>query len=265
MRFLALASPLLLLPLHPAPLCGQEHAGHGARGHSTPPFFTEPARAMRMFRLDVSAADLGSQQRYGGELEIEWAVIPRLSAMVHIPGVYVVTPGFTRESSVGDVALGWKAVVLERENGAGLAAGMHLHFATGNLLLDMGRGHAALAPILLAGAPLGSDGRWMLLGSAGGHIALSTHSSHPGHPPMGRHWGIEGSSALSWAATSRLSPILEGTVSHSRTEGTAWALVPQVHWLIGRCDAGIGARIPLHDRTRDYLLFKAGMVIHIGS
>ena len=213
------------------------HSHRGPGPHFIDAFFTENAYVERKIRPDFAFATGPEGDRLLGNLEVEWALFPPLSLIVHAPFQHLRPDAGDTQTGIGDVSVGAKYALVNDRARFILAIGSDVALPTGDEARGLGAGHAALAPFLLAWLPLGPERRFLL--QAGGHLELPLAGDEPEHAEVG--------AAISWTSPVGLSPILEGLVEVPLDGGSAsWFVAPEARWeFLPAWEAGAALRVPV--------------------
>jgi len=245
------------------PLVAQEPAHHHSHTHShrgpgphfVDAFFVENAYLERKIRPDLFYSDAADGQRLTGEVEVEWALVPRLALIVHAP-IHRVNPDVgSTEMGIGDVSVGAKVALINDRSRFILAAGSDIELATGDEERGLGEGHSAAAPFLLAWVPFGAERRWLLQGAA--HAAVPLEGDEATHGELGV--------ALSWTSPAGLTPMLEGLVEFplEGEGGARWAVAPGFRYeLGGDWEIGATVRVGLGSDREENVRFGLGFIHH---
>ena len=258
--FVAVAAILFTPARAPAQEGHHDHFHGGAHSHRGPgphfidAFFTENAFLERKLRPDVFFSSGDNGKGYTAQLEVEWAFLPRFSAIVHAPFHHVAPNGLPSESGIGDIGIGAKAALVDDQSAFILALGADLELPTGDENRGLGEEHAAIAPFLLGWLPFGPERRWLLQTSAHADIPLEADpESH-----------VELSAALSWTSPLGISPILEGLVEFEVQGGPAsWALAPGFRFEFAPAwELGGAVRFPVSGPREEDVRIAAGVIRH---
>ena len=232
----------------------EPHSHRGLGPHFIDAFFTENAYLERKIRPDFSFASGEALDRYTVQVEVEWALLRNVAAIVHAP-VHRLVPAVGRsETGLGDVSIGLKVAPINDRRRFILALGSDLALPTGDEDRGLGEGHASAAPFALAWVPFGSERRWLL--QLGSHVELPLASGHEKHAELG--------AALSWTSSLGLTPIVEGLVTAPLEGGRpSWAVAPEFRWEVAEgWELGAAVRVPVGGpREEDYRL-AAGFIHH---
>ncbi len=264
MRSLPLAACLLVLA--PGIAAAQEddhqhthdggiHSHRGPGPHFIDAFFTENAYIERKLRPDLFISDGDEGQLYTAQLEIEWALIPDVSVITHLPFHHRSPELGMSETGIGDIGIGSKwAVVNDRERFI-LAVGGDFDIPTGDAERGLGEEHAAFAPFLLTWLPFGHERRWTF--QSAGHVEFPL-----GAEDESEH--VEMSVALSWTSPIGVTPILEGIVEYALDGGPAtWFIAPEFRWeIMHALEVGAGIRIPVSGPKEDNYRLVIGAIRH---
>ena len=123
---------------------GDVHSHRGPGPHFIDAFFTENAFVERKIRPDVFVSDGDEGQIYTVQLEVEWALIPNLSIVTHIPFHHLSPELGSSESGLGDIGIGPKLAVVNDRQRFILAVGGDFDIPTGDA--DRGLGDAQVVP-----------------------------------------------------------------------------------------------------------------------
>ncbi len=233
---------------------GEVHSHRGPGPHFIDAFFTENAYIERKVRPDLLTSIADGSRLYTAHLEVEWALHPDFSVIVHVPAHYLLRDALPAETGIGDISVGPKFAVLNNRSASIVSVGADLELATGDESRALGAGHSALAPFLLAWIPFGKERRWLL--------QTALHVDFPlaaGHEAEG-----EASAALSWTSPLGLTPILEGIVEFGfEGEETNWALAPEFRWEFAPAwELGAGARIRVSGPEEEKARLIVGAIRH---
>lgn len=216
---------------------GHVHTHRGPGPHFIDAFFTENAYVERKIRPDLGFVAGPEGDRYFGTLEVEWAVAPAISLIVHAPFQHLRPDQGDAQTGFGDASIGAKYAVVNDRTRFIFALGADLALPTGDETRGLGTGHAAAAPFALAWLPFGPERRWLLQGGAHVEIPLAGDESE--------HLEIGG--ALSWTSSLGITPLLEGIVEIPLDrEAASWFVAPEARWeFLPAWEAGAAIRIPL--------------------
>jgi hypothetical protein len=231
------------------------HSHRGPGPHFIDAFFTENAFIERKLRPDIFISDGDEGQVYTAQLEVEWALIPNLSIVTHIPFHHLSPEVGSSESGIGDIGIGPKLAVVNDRQRFILAVGGDFDIPTGDADRGLGEEHAAFAPFLLAWLPFGPERRWTL--QTAGHLEIPLTSE-----PESEH--VELSTALSWTSPLGLTPIVEGIVEFATEGGPAtWFVAPEFRLEVGGgFEVGAGVRIPVSGPREDDYRLAVGLIRH---
>ncbi|GBD31940.1 hypothetical protein HRbin33_00901 [bacterium HR33] len=233
---------------------GEVHSHRGPGPHFIDAFFTENAYIERKVRPDLLASIEEGSRRYTAHLEVEWALHPDISIIVHAPAHHLVRDGLPAETGLGDISVGPKVAVLNDRSAFILSLGADLELGTGDESRGLGEGHSALAPFLLAWIPFGKERRALLQTAL--HVGFPLAAGHEAHG--------EASAALSWTSPLGLTPILEGIVEFGfEGEETDWAVAPEFRWEFAPAwELGAGAKIRVSGPGEEKLRLTVGAIRH---
>ena len=262
-RAILVAGTALMLVSRPAAAQHEhdEQHDHGVHTHRGPgphfidAFFTENAYIERKLRPDLFVSTGDEGERYTGQLEVEWAVIPRVSLIVHAPLHHLRPAAGSSQTGIGDIAVGPKLAVINDRTRFILALGADVHLPTGDETRGLGEGHAAAAPFLLAWLPFGPERRLLLQGS--GHAEIPIDSDEDTH--------AEVSTALSWTSPLGVTPLVEGIVEFpvSGDEEASWAIAPGFRWEFAQAwELGAAVRVPVAGPKEEDVRLAFGLIRH---
>ena len=234
---------------------GEVHSHRGPGPHFIDAFFTENAYIERKLRPDFFFSNGDEGQTYTAQLEVEWALIPNLAIITHIPFHHLSPELGSSETGLGDIGIGPKLAVVNDRQRFILAVGGDFDLPTGDADRGLGEEHAAFAPFVLAWLPFGAERRWLLQTSS--HIEIPLTSE----PASER---VELSSAVSWTSPLGLTPILEGIVEFATDGGPAtWYVAPEFRLEVGGgFEVGAGVRIPVSGPREDDYRLAIGAIRH---
>ena len=132
----------VMCALAPAPVLAQEHEQqedqhshvHSHRGpgpHFIDAFFTENAFVERKVRPDFFFVTGDEGQRYTGRLEVEWALVRKLSVIVLAPVHHIDPELGSSETGIGDISVGPKLALIDNPQAFILSVGADLEIPTG--------------------------------------------------------------------------------------------------------------------------------------
>ncbi len=232
----------------------QDHSHTGPGPHFIDAFFTENAYIERKIRPDLFVATADEGERYTLQVEVEWALVPNLSLITHVPFHHLSPAVGPSPTGLGDVSIGPKLAVINDRRRFILALGADLELPTGDADRGLGEEHAAAAPFLLAWIPFGGERRWLLQTS--GHLDVPLAGDEDPH--------AEVSAALSWTSPLGLTPIVEGIAEFSTGGGpAAWAVAPQFRWEVAHhWEIGAAVRLPVSGPKEEDIRLAFGFIKH---
>lgn len=231
------------------------HSHRGPGPHFIDAFWVENAYLERKLRPDVLFARGDEADRYTARLEVEWAVLPRVSLIAHVPAHHLAPVAGDAETGFGDVTLGPKLALINDRRRLILAVGGDFLVPTGDEDRGLGEGHAAVAPFALAWLPFGPARRFLLQGAA--HVELPLESEGENHLELG--------TALSWTSALGISPLLEAVaeVPLEGAEDASWAIAPGFRWEFAPAwEVGGSARIPVAGPREADVELIVGLIRH---
>lgn len=243
-----------------APLAAQDthlhhmHSHRGAGPHFIDAFFTENAYLERKIRPDVFTSHGDGGTVSGAQIEVEWALLRNVAAIIHAPVLHLAPTGGSTETGLGDASIGLKVAPINDRSRLIVAFGSDLDLPTGNQSRGLGEGHAVAAPFALAWVPFGPEKRFLL--QAGFHAEVPLVSGAEKHGEAGL--------VLSWTSPQGISPIVEG-IAHIPLDGgaTSWSVAPEVRWEFREgWETGAGVKLPVSGpRENDYQVI-VGLIHH---
>jgi len=221
---------------HP-PDAAHAHSRGGPGPYFIDAFFTENAYLERKIRPDIGFATGPEGDRWLGQIEIEFALVPTVSLIVHAPFQQLRPAGGATATGIGDVSVGAKYAIVNDGSRLILSLGSDLGLPTGDETRGLGEGHATLAPFLLAWVPFGPERRFLF--QTGAHLDIPLASDEAEHAELG--------TVFSWTSPLGISPIVEGIVQVPFDGGTAsWFVAPEVRWeFLEGWETGAAVRIPV--------------------
>lgn len=231
------------------------HSHRGPGPHFIDAFHTENAYLERKIRPDVLYAVRDGGDRWTGLLEVEWAVGPNVSVILHAPIHHFAGPAPAPVTGLGDVSLGTKVALINHRRAFILATGLDVEVPTGSERRALGEGHWSAAPFVLAWLPFGPERRWLL--QSAGHVDVPLTRDPEPHGTF--------SAAVSWTSPLGVTPLVEGMVEVPlQGDGaTMWAVAPGLRWEFAEAwEAGVSLRVPVGRPREEEVRLATGLIRH---
>lgn len=234
---------------------GGVHSHRGPGPHFIDAFYTENAYFERKLRPDYFYSTGEEGERSTARLEVEWALRPSFSVVVHAPVHHVALEGASSHTGVGDVTLGPKFAIVNDRRSFILATGADVTLPTGSAARGLDEGRWVVAPFVLAWLPFGRERRWLAQAALHADVQLERDGATRG----------EFGAALSWTSPLGVTPIVEwlAEVPLEGDESASWAVAPGVRWEFAAAwELGASIRVALGRPREEDLRIGVGLIRH---